>query len=206
MSTMPSKRKLTQEEYLVIERASETRSEFYDGVMYAMSGASRWHGRIAVNLIAKLDAQLGESPCQVFNNDLRVDLAATGSYAYPDVVGVCGEPRFRDDADDTLLNPVLAIEVLSPSTESFDRGGKFARYRRISSLKEYVLVSQDRMMVERFRRHGDSGEWILTEFMQPDDLLEFESIGCAVSLREIYARVELPDEAEDHGIPDSSPR
>jgi Uma2 family endonuclease len=193
MSTVPTRAKMTEEQYLAIERAAETKSEFCDGEMYAMSGASFRHGRVTVNLISKLDAQLEGSPCQVCDSNLRVQIAATGSYVYPDVIGICGEPLFRDDTFDTLLNPVLIIEVLSPSTEAFDRGGKFARYRRIASLKEYVLVSQDRMLVERFRRRGTAGDWTLTAYDRPDEVLELESIGCAVPLSQIYARVDLPE-------------
>ncbi len=193
MSSLPTRTKtMTPEEYLAVERAAETKSEFFDGEMYAMSGATRPHILITGNLLSALHAQLKGGPCEVYSNDMRVSVRdeSSYSYTYPDLVAVCGDPRFRDDAFDTLLNPSLIVEVLSPSTEAFDRGGKFARYRRLDSLKEYVLVSQDRALAERFQRRGE--QWMLTEYRGLDAVLELESVGCAVLLSDIYARVDLP--------------
>ena len=195
MATAPQRTRMTDEQYLAVERAAETKSEFFDGEMYAMSGASRWHSLLTVNLLARIHLQLEGSPCRIYNNDLRVQIESPRSYVYPDLVAVCGEPRFRDDAFDTLINPALIVEVLSPSTEAFDRGGKFARYRRLDSLKEYVLVSQDRALVERYRRRGE--EWLLTEYRGLDAELELESVGCAVRLGDIYARVDLPVDPDE---------
>lgn len=192
MSTMPTRSRSTEEEYLAVERAAEVKSEFFDGVMYAMSGATRAHVLISLNVASEIHAQLKGRNCEVYNNDLRVHIEETGSYVYPDVAAVCGEPRFAEGEMDNLLNPTLIVEVLSPSTEAFDRGGKFVRYRRIPSLKEYVLVSQDRMLVERFRRHGAEGEWTFSALSRPDEVLELKSIGCAVPLRDVYARVDPP--------------
>jgi len=196
MSTMPTRTKLTEEEYLAIERAAETKSEFYDGEMYAMSGAKRPHILIVGNLAAEIHFQLRGRNCEVYSNDMRVNIKESGAYTYPDIVAVCGEPRFLDHEFDTLLNPVLIIEVLSPSTEAFDGGGKFDRYRRIAALKEYVLVSQDRLLVERYRRRSPGGDWTLTAYERPDEVLELESIGCVVPLSQIYARGDLPDDVD----------
>jgi Uma2 family endonuclease len=188
---------MTDEQYLAVERAAETKSEFFDGEMYAMSGATRPHILITGNIFGELYAQLKGGPCEVYNNDMRVSVRdpSSYSYTYPDLVAVCGEPRFRDDTFDTLLNPALIVEVLSPSTEAFDRGGKFARYRRLDSLKEYVLVSQDRALVERFQRRGE--QWLLTEYRGLDAELELESIGCAIRLKDIYARIDLPVDPDE---------
>ena len=124
-------------------------------------------------------------------SDVRVFVGRTGLYTYPDVVAVCGERQFLDAEVDTLLNPTLIGEILSPSTESYDRGKKFGHYRQLASLQEYVLVSQDQVLVERFTRQGD--EWLLTEFNSLDDTLRLASIGCEIPLREIYARISFPE-------------
>jgi Uma2 family endonuclease len=140
----------------------------------------------------EIRSELKGRPCEVYVSDMRVRVNPTGLFAYPDVVAVCGESRFLDDHVDTLLNPTLIVEVLSPSTESYDRGTKFLQYRRLESLRDYVLVSQDKMLVERFTRQGQGDEWLLTEFRNPDETLRLASIDCAVPLREIYARIEFP--------------
>ena len=122
---------------------------------------------------------------------MRIWASSTKSYTYPDIAVVCAEPRFQDGQFDSLLNPSAIVEVLSPSTAAHDRGDKFAHYRRMESLREYVLVAQDRVRVERFTRRGE--DWVLTELSQPDDLLRLDSIGCEVALRDIYAKVQLAD-------------
>jgi Uma2 family endonuclease len=125
---------------------------------------------------------------------MRVKVRATGMYAYPDVAAVCGGSSFEDEHVDTLTNPAVIIEVLSPSTEAYDRGEKFAHYRRLASLQEYVLVAQDKVRIEHFaRRNDDSGQWVLTEFSDPNGTLRLASIGCDLALRGIYDRVEFPD-------------
>jgi Uma2 family endonuclease len=197
MSTMPDRAKMTEEEYLAIERAAETKSEFHDGEMYAMSGANRPHILATGNLFGEIRNQLKGRDCEVYSNDMRVNIKETGSYTYPDVVAVCGERRFAENEIDNLLNPTLIVEVLSPSTEDFDRNLKFDRYSRIASLKEYVLVSQDRMQVDRYRRQDELTGWFFRRFHHPDEVLDLESIGCAVPLSEIYARVELPANQDD---------
>ncbi len=133
---------LTPEEYLAIERRSETRNEYLDGEMVAMTGGSRNHNLIVMNIGRELSLQLKKRPCEVYASDQRVRIPATGLYTYPDVVVVCAEPRFEDEELETLLNPTLLIEVLSPTTEAYDRGKKFEHYQTIPSLSEYLLVSR----------------------------------------------------------------
>ena len=192
MATPARLTRLTEDEYLAIERAAETKSEFYDGQMYAMSGATYKHTRIVGNLITALNNALREGPCEAVSNDLRVALPGS-SFAYPDIVVVCGEPRFRDDEFDTLLNPVAVVEVLSPSTQKWDRGGKFAYYQKVPTLRHYVLVGQESPAVERFDRQAD-GSWLAAQFAWPDGRLALDSIEVSVPLREIYRRVFDPDQ------------
>ena len=191
MSTVP-KPFLSPEQYLAIERAAETRSEYFRGEMFAMTGASRNHNLIAGNVGRRLNEQFDDRPCEVYQTDMRVKVSPTGLYTYPDIVVTCGHPKFEDQSVDTLLNPQVVMEVLSPSTESWDRGKKFGNYRRIDSLREYVLISQDRMLVEKFARLPD-GEWRLSEVSRPDDRLILDSIACSIKLSEIYARVEFDE-------------
>jgi Uma2 family endonuclease len=163
MSTVP-KSLLTEAEYLARERKAEFRSEFYRGEMFAMAGASRAHILIAGSISANANLALRDRPCEVYQVDMRVKVRASGLYTYPDVVIVCGEPRFEDAAFDTLNNPTVLFEVLSESTEAYDRGAKATHYRKIPSLKEYVLVSQDEARCDRFVRQSD-GSWILREIL-----------------------------------------
>jgi Uma2 family endonuclease len=179
---------LTPEAYLALERKAETKSEYVDGTLVAMSGTTREHSMITVNISSSLHAQLRGRPCEVHSPDLRVRIAESVMYAYPDVVVVCGEPQFEDDQFDVLLNPSVIIEVLSPTTEAYDRGLKFAHYRLRASLQDYVLVAQDRVSVERYSRRD--GEWVLTEATSLDDVIELPSIGCTLALRDVYARIE----------------
>jgi Uma2 family endonuclease len=154
MSSLPEPW-LSPEEYLAIEREAETKSEYFDGHMYAMSGASEPHNVITVNLSGELRQQLRGRLCRAYSNDMRVKVSETGLYIYPDVVVVCGERRFDDAHRDTLLNPALLIEVLSPSTELYDRVKKFAQYRQLESLTDYLLVAQDRCAVDHYSKQGD---------------------------------------------------
>ncbi len=191
MSSAAIKRRFTPQEYLALERKSETRSEYYNGEIFAMAGASREHNLISVNLLMDIGNQLYDRPCEVYTSDMRVHIEATGLYTYPDVTVVCGEPRFQDSEVDTLLNPMVIVEVLSQSTEAYDRGVKFRHYRRIGSLREFVLISQDRMMVERYTRQGN--DWVLSELTDPDQVLKLDSIGCQIPLGRIYAKVTFPE-------------
>jgi Uma2 family endonuclease len=181
---------VSPEEYLRQERLAETKSEYIYGMILAMSGATPNHVRITVNVSSELHQQLKDKPCEVFTTDLRVRVAEGGMYAYPDVVVVCGEPVFETEELDVLANPTVIIEVLSQSTESYDRGLKFNRYRRRASLQEYVLVAQDRISVERYAREGD--HWVLTEANSLDDTLELSSIGCTLAVRDVYRKVNVP--------------
>jgi Uma2 family endonuclease len=184
----------TSEEYLALERKAEYKSEYINGQIYAMSGASREHILISVNLASELRTQVRGRPCEVYNSDMRVKVNPTGMYTYPDVSVVCGKPVFDDTRQDTLNNPSVIIEVLSPSTEAYDRGEKFAHYQRLSSLVDYVLVSQDKVRVEHYVRQNEVGdEWHLTAISDLHGVLHLTSIDCSVALRDIYERVEFPE-------------
>jgi len=181
---------LTAADYLAIERQAQYKSEFYNGEMFAMSGASRRHNLIVLNIGGELRAQLRQSPCEVYVSDMRVKISHTGAYTYPDVVVACAEPRFEDAVVDTLLNPTVLIEVLSPSTADYDRGGKFERYRTLPSLQAYLLVAQERCHVVHYRRQSDH-TWLLAETNDPQDSITIPAIGCTLLLSEIYARVQF---------------
>ena len=187
MSTLTAQTHLTSEEYLAWERKQPFKNEYYNGQIVAMSGASRSHNRITVDITIQLGNQLMNSECEVFASEMRVRTSPAISYFYPDVIVVCGEPRFEDDTFDTLLNPMLVVEVLSPSTAAFDRGEKFEHYKQIASLEEYILVSQNNVRVEHYRRQGS--QWIHNTFEHLEDMLPLASIECTLSLRAIYRRV-----------------
>lgn len=153
-----------------------------------MTGASRRHNLACLNIAASLHAQLRGKPCEVYTNDMRVKVSETGMYTYPDIVAACESPAFEDAAVDTLLNPVLIIEVLSDSTERYDRGAKFLHYRTLPSLQDYLLVAQDECRVEHYARQAGN-RWLLTEYRDLDDSLDLESVDCQLRLREMYERV-----------------
>jgi Uma2 family endonuclease len=177
---------LTPEEYLEIERKAEFKSEYHNGEMFAMAGASSPHNLIAVDLAFRLRGQLPPSRCFVYSSDTRVLVSRTGLYTYPDLTVVCGEREFLDERYDTLLNPTLIVEVLSPSTEAYDRGRKFQHYRSLQSLRAYLLVASDRVHIELHTRQP-SGLWLLAaEADRLEDTIELESIGCRLKLAEVY--------------------
>lgn len=184
---------LTPEQYLAIERAAEFRSEFYHGKMYAMAGASFQHTLIKDNLARVLGQLLKGRNCVAATSDLRVRVNPSGLYTYPDVVVVSGKPQLLDRHNDTLLNPTMIAEVLSPSTERHDRGFKAAQYRELESLQEYALVSQAEPRVEVFRRHSGGG-WLLHEAKGIESTIQFESTECVVRLAEIYEGVTFEAE------------
>jgi len=193
MSAIPAPKTYTAEEYLAMERSSLVdKCEFVDGQIFAMVGASREHNLISVNLAGELRSQLKGRPCEAYANDMRVKPASANRYYYPDIAIVCGKPVFEDGHTDTLLNPVVLIEILSDSTEAHDRGGKFASYRRIDSLREYLLVSQDQPLIEHYIRQGDA--WVLTETSGLENAVNLEAIQCDLPLREVYERVFDPFE------------
>lgn len=180
---------VTPEEYLALERKAEYRSEYLHGEIFAMTGASRKHNLISGNVFAGLHRQLMGKPCEVYASEMRVKAAASGLYAYPDVIVVCGEPELEDDYLDTLLNPTVLFEVLSETTERYDPIAK-SGYRALESLAEYLLVAQDEISVEQYVKQVD-GHWALTETRSIAGTIELNSIGCSLSLAEIYDRVAM---------------
>jgi Uma2 family endonuclease len=192
MATATVVRRFTPEQYLALERNARSKSEYCNGYIIAMAGASKEHNQIAGNAYRKIGNQIEDRHCTVYISEMRVRVTSTGLYTYPDVVAVCGEAEFEDDHVDTLLNPTVIAEVLSPTTEAYDRGDKFAQFRRIPSLREYVLIAQDKVLVERYTRQGE--EWVLKEFRRLDESLRLDSIDCVIPLREIYAKVTFPGE------------
>lgn len=184
----------TAEEYLAFERASQEKHEFVGDQVYLMTGASRRHNLIVFNLVAALKPCLRDKPCEGYANDMRVRVGR--DFFYPDVSVVCGEPQFAGEEFDTLLNAALIIEVLSPSTEQYDRGRKFEKYRAFDSLREYVLVAPDRPQIERYIRQDDG--WLLTEAAGLDSALELVTVGARLPLAEIYDRLRFDDGAADH--------
>ncbi|MDE0553544.1 MAG: Uma2 family endonuclease [Candidatus Poribacteria bacterium] len=189
MSSLAVQTYLTPEEYLAFERKATTKHEYVNGQIVAMSGASFAHTFITANIVTYLNIQLMDGECRAVASDMRVKAQQTESYFYPDVVVVCGEPRAEDDTFDILLNPTVVLEVLSRSTEAYDRGEKFEHYQQIGSLKDYILISQDEVRVEHYCRQ-ESG-WMRTEFRELVDVLSLLSIGCELGLQDIYRRVEL---------------
>ncbi len=179
---------LTEAEYLAFERDSECRHEYLGGEIFAMSGASREHNLINTNLVVALHPQCRKRGCEVYANDMRVRIPETGLYTYPDIVVTCGDPHFEDDQHDTLVNPSLIIEVLSPSTEDYDRGRKFAHYRSLASLQAYGLIAQSRAHVEIFTRQP-LNRWLLWETNDLDAVVEIPAVHASLTFAEIYDRV-----------------
>lgn len=194
MSAVAKQTHYTAEEYLSLERSASIKSEFHDGQIRAMTGASRAHNLITINIARELSQQLKSRPCEAYVNDMRVKAAKARSYHYPEIAVVCGTPEFEDAQLDILLNPTLLIEVLSPSTEAYDRGGKFANYRKIASLREYLLVTQDQPGIERYLRQDEV--WLLSEAEGLDASVSLESIACRLSLREVYDKVFEDSESQ----------
>jgi len=205
MSTA-EKRRLTPQEYLAIDEASEIRHEFLDGEIFAMSGATFWHTLIKDNLSQALRNKLAAknaNDCYVLTSDQRVKVSATGLYTYPDILICCGEPVFDEEIRNTLVNPQVLIEVLSESTEWYDRGAKFGHYRQLASVQEYLLIAQDRPCVERYVREPTAGDsppaanrWVLTAVTDAAGSLLLESVGVEVTLADIYDRVVFPPPGE----------
>lgn len=191
MSALP-KNSYTPEEYLALEAKAEYKSQYVAGEIFAMAGAEPWHTRIADNLNGMFYVRFRDRPCQTFSSDMRVQASEGELYTYPDLSALCGEPRFNHTIrPGSLLNPQVIFEVLSPSTEAFDRGDKFARYRKMPSLSDYVLVASETMRVEHFVRQP-SGAWTMTEYSQPADEVPLHPLDCTLPLEEIYRRVTFP--------------
>ncbi len=192
MSALPEKI-WTPETYLAYERDSSVRHEYLAGEIYAMAGASANHNLIVANAIGSLHAQLHQQPCFVYPSDMRLKVKRSELYTYPDISIVCGEPQFEDADSDTLLNPTVIIEVLSPSTEAYDRGKKFQHYRTLTSLQEYVLIAQDSYRVEYYSRQADDS-WLLSDVNSLAATLTLLSIHCAVLIEDLYEKVSFkPD-------------
>ncbi len=196
-------RLMSEAEYLEFERSSEIKHEYLNGNVFDMTGASRAHNLISGNVFASLHRQLRGKSCEVYHSDMRLKVSATGLYTYPDISVVCGEAQFRDEQLDTLLNPTLIVEVLSPPTERYDRGKKFQHYRELDSLRELVLISQDSPIIERYVRQAE-GKWLLRDAKGLDATLELTSIGCKLSLAEIYEQVSFTNE-EDLSLDEDLP-
>lgn len=189
-------RYLTPDEYLLIERRAETKSEYIDGVMYAMAGASPNHNIVLSNLITELNLQLRPTPCLVFPSDMKVRIPDRRKYLYPDVSVVCRQPVYADNDKYVLLNPLLVVEILSESTAAYDRSRKFLWYQQIEALEEYVLVSQDEPLVETYHRQSD-GTWTYTKLDRLDAVMTLRSVNCAIPLKTVYSKVEFSPRASD---------
>ena len=175
----------TESEYLEYDLHSEHKNEFFNRQIYAMAGTSEKHNTISVNISSELRSQLKNKPCKVYAGEMRIKVQSTGLFAYPDLMVVCPEIQFSGDKPDTVLNPILIIEILSDSTESTDRGAKFAHYRKIPSLREYVLVSQNSQKIEKYHLNASS-KWELEETTEDNPKIEFHSISCILKLEEVY--------------------
>lgn len=197
MSAIP-RQGVTPEAYLEMERAAEFKSEYLGGEIFAMAGATERHNQIVLNVSGELYLQLKRRACRVYSNDMRVRVSETGAYTYPDVVALCGEPRFRDDRRDTLLNPTVIVEVLSDSTAAYDRGVKFAHYRKLASLQEYLLISQDTHRVEHYARQA-TNQWLLTEYETLEPSVSLVAIECQLALADIYDKVEISEGGTQDG-------
>lgn len=192
MSALPKQRLFTDEEYLMLEERATRRSEFYFGEIFAMAGAIRRHTVISTNVAANLHGQLRRRPCEVYQNDMRVKIHKN-FYTYPDVVVVCGEPKIERRGGENLLNPTVLIEVLSPSTEQFDRSEKAKNYRTIESLQELILISQHKSNIEHYARQS-TGAWLISEITDAQTVLKLDSIECRLDLADVYEKVEFDAE------------
>ncbi len=187
----PASAYLSPEEYLERERKAEFRSEYFHGEVIAMSGASRWHGRIVTNLIRDLSQQLRLRDCNVYSSELRVSVRRAKAYVYPDIVVTCGQEEFVDAMLDTLLNPAVVVEVLSESTKNHDRGLKFESYRLLPSLMDYVMIAQNKVHVEHYCRQADG--WLLAEYSDPASRISLASIGVKLQLSDVYEKVKFEE-------------
>lgn len=180
------------EEYLTLERAAEFKSEYFNGEIIAMAGESLNHGRIKADTLKIIGRQLAGKDCEDFTSDTKVRTPGLNVFGYPDIVIVCGQILYHDQFQDVILNPKVIIEVLSPSTELYDRGEKFASFRQLESLTDYLLISQDKVRIEHYVRHGKF--WLLSEESDLANSIAIESIECTLPLNEVYARVQFPTE------------
>lgn len=187
----PPRRRYTPQEYLELERAAEFKSEYLGGYIYAMAGGSPEHNTVLSNTHIEVGSQLKSTGCRTYVTEQKICIPSEELYTYPDVSIVCGEPLFHEEHRDVLTNPKVIIEVLSPSTEDYDRGRKFTRYQEIASLTDYILISQDRPRIDHCERKGE-GQWLISTYIGLDTEVHIESIGCVLRMREIYDLVEFP--------------
>jgi len=184
---------ISPEEYLTGEREGDMRHEYFAGEVFAMAGASREHNQISTNIVRLLGNQLLEKPCSVFASDMKVKIQKKKKYSYPDIVVVCEKEEYEDEHNDVLLNPVVLIEILSDSTEAYDRGDKFSHYQEIPSFTEYILVSQYTLKIERFTRQPNTS-WVYTIYQGEEDILSVETIDCELPLVEVYRKVRFAEQ------------
>ncbi len=195
MSSLP-KHRWTEAEYLAFERASEEKHELIDGEIVSMSGASESHNLIATSTLSSLFSQLRKGTCKIYPGDMRVRIGKRRQYTYPDMSIVCDKPVFADEQKDTLLNPTVIIEVLSPSTQAYDRGDKFMLYRTLASLQEYILISQNRIHIGRYVCQPDN-QWLLSEIQQLDGRIELTSVGCTLVTADVYEQLNFENVSND---------
>ena len=193
MSSLP-KHRYSVEEYLAIDREADYKSEFVAGDIFAMGGASPKHVLIAGNIAGELRNRLRDTNCQVYSADLRIQAETDNVYYYPDVVVVCGRPEYRDSRRDTVTNPLVIVEVLSPATRNYDRGDKFAHYRRLDSLRVYILIDQEACHVEHFVRK--EGIWEFSEIDDCEGSLVIPTLDITIELTEIYAKLEFLEDGQ----------
>lgn len=187
---------ITEEEYLILDRASTTKHEYFNGRIYAMTGAKEPHNLINGNTLASLHSQLRRKPCRIYASDMRVKVTKTGLNTFPDIVIICGQPELTDSTRDTATNPVVIIEILSDSTERYDRGMKFQNYRTLDTLRDYILIAQDHPHIEHFSRQ-DGGVWVLHEATGDTDTINILSIECTLSVEDVYEKVEFEQETPE---------
>lgn len=184
---------LTPEEYLEFERQSDEKHEYIGGQLYQMAGASKRHVQLTSRLTTLLSIQIGNRPCDVLASDMRVQVR--NAYFYPDVTVACEDGHYIGEREDTLLNPSVVIEVLSPSTQDYDRGSKWQEYRQITNLQDYLLVSQDKMQIEHYNRTSETS-WNFQEYTNDEDVIVLESVGCELKLGDIYRMIVFPKDSD----------
>ena len=195
MAALPTVQ-VSPEDYLALDRAASTKSEYIDGVMYAMAGTSENHEMIVAAMVAALFDHFVDKPCRVYPGNTKIRIPDRRKYLYPDIAAICGKTEFADDQRDVVLNPHLVVEVLSNSTASHDRTRKFLWYQQIEALEEYVLVSQDEPLVETYHRQSD-GTWTYTKLDRLDAVMTLRSVNCAIPLKTVYSKVEFSPRASD---------
>jgi Uma2 family endonuclease len=194
---LASKVQWTEAQYLEFERASQEKHEFLHGEIYAMTGGSNNHSVITLNTGSHIHMQIRGGSCRTYDSNMRIRVSTKGNYTYPDVSVVCGQPMFLDDKKDTLLNPTLIVEVLSPSTERYDRGAKFRHYQSIDFFRQYVLIVQDAPQIECYTR-DDDGKWIYTVAIGLDSTIELTAIGCTLALKDVYENIVFEENMLEH--------